>query len=150
MKINTKYLGEVEVGPERFIKFENGLFAFEDIKEFALLPFDTDAPFFVLQSLEYTDLAFVLANPFHFFNDYKVKLPDSVIDALEIEKEEEVAIFVLLTVEEPFEKSTANLQAPVVINTAKQKGKQFILTDGGFQTKHYLLPQETATVGEAK
>lgn len=145
MKINTKYLGEVEINEEKIIKFENGIPSFLEEKKFILLPFDESTPFYILQSVTTPELGFVVVSPFQFFPDYQVKLSDATIDALAIENEDDVAVFVILTVEEPFTNTTANLQGPVVINSEVQKGKQISLNDPTYQTKHLLMPQ---TVGK--
>ncbi|MBU8905989.1 flagellar assembly protein FliW [Desertibacillus haloalkaliphilus] len=150
MKVQSKYLGEVEVSDDRIIHFESGLPAFEDKKQFVILPFGDEAPFFILQSIDEVEIAFVIVNPFDFFNEYQVKLPDSTIEMLEIEKEEDVAIFAMLTVQEPFANTTANLQAPVVINAKKQKGKQVVLSDSGYKTKHQLMPVTASSSQEGR
>lgn len=41
----------------------------------------------------------------------------------------------ILTIEEPFEQSTANLMAPIVVNRRKMLAKQVILHDSSYQTK---------------
>src|SRR5690625_4086374 len=128
LKIETKYQGELEIQKEHVITFEHGIPAFEDETSFILLPYDNETPFFILQSLKTAEIAFIVVNPFQFVADYKVELPDSTIEQLGIEKKEDVATFVMLTVKEPFTETTANLQAPVIINTAKQKGKQLLMS----------------------
>ena len=44
---------------------------------------------------------------------------------------------------------TANLLAPVIINTKNLKGKQIILDDKRYKTKHYILEElKNTTTGE--
>ncbi len=145
MKIQTRYLGEVEINEEKIIHFDSGIPSFLDEKKFILLPLGEGTPFFILQSVVTPELGFVVVSPFQFFSDYQAKLSDSTIEALQIEKEENVALFVILTVQDPFNETTANLQGPVVINSKKQKGKQIALNDSNYGTKHLLMPQ---TVGK--
>jgi flagellar assembly factor FliW len=73
--------------------------------------------------------------------DYQVKLPDATIEQLEIVSEEDVATFIMLTVQEPFQETTANLQAPIIINATKQKGKQLLLSNSEYETKHTIFKQ---------
>jgi len=40
---------------------------------------------------------------------------------------------------------TANLVAPLVINSSKRVAKQFVLTTMEYDTRHYLLPEEMRT-----
>ncbi len=137
-KLNTKYQGEVEVRQEEIITFEQGLPGFVDEFAFVILPFAEESPFFILQSVKTEGLAFILANPFPFFQDYDFKLDENVINQLHIQSEQDVSILVVLTVQEPFTKTTANLQAPIVLNIKAKLGKQIILTDARYTTKHLL------------
>lgn len=145
MKIQTRYLGDIEIQSEKIIHFENGIPSFLDEKKFILLPFNESTPFYILQSIKTPELGFVVVSPFDFFPDYQVKLADSTIEALKIINEADVAIFTILTVQEPFTNTTVNLQGPVVINTNNQKAKQISLNDSNYHTKHFLMPQ---TVGQ--
>ena len=50
MKIDTKYFGEIEIGDEKVIHFDNGVLGFEDYKDYTIL-YDIDAeeePFFFM------------------------------------------------------------------------------------------------------
>ncbi|SDZ33437.1 flagellar assembly factor FliW [Evansella caseinilytica] len=139
MMIETKYSGTIDINRDNIIVFEQGIPSFEEEKEFILLPFSkSPSPLYILQSVNTTKLAFVVMTPFTFFPDYEAKLPDSVLEKLEIEKKEDVALFVILTIKETLEKSTANLRGPIVVNSKKQLGKQIILDNSAYHTKHQL------------
>ncbi|KHF39624.1 flagellar assembly protein FliW [Halalkalibacter okhensis] len=148
MEIKTKYQDVITINKDQILTFENGIPAFESETSFVLLPFENGTPFFVLQSVKTQEVAFILINPFDFVPGYQVKLPDSTIELLEIDKPEDVATFVMLTVKEPFKETTANLQAPVIINTQKQKGKQLLISDGAYQTKHAIFKEPAVSKGE--
>ncbi|QOR66252.1 flagellar assembly protein FliW [Cytobacillus suaedae] len=138
MKIETKYHGEVEINENDIISFESGIPGFLEEKKFTVLLFSEESPLYILQSLMTPQLAFVCANPFSFFKEYEFDLSDSIVEKLDIESEEDIIVLVILTVHEEFQKSTANLQAPIVINTKKQIGKQIVISDSQFTTKHLL------------
>lgn len=144
MKILTKYHGEVEIEETNIIHFEQGIPSFIDEKQFYILPFSEDTPFLIMQSIQTPSLAFVIVSPFDFFIDYTAKLTDQTIEQLKIEKEEDVALYTILTIQEPFERTTANLQGPIVINTKEKLAKQIVLSDSNYCTKHYLLNQKTS------
>jgi flagellar assembly factor FliW len=75
------------------------------------------------------------------FPKYEFDLPE--VEKLEIESEKDVATFTILTVREPFQETTANLQAPLIINQTKKLGRQVILNNPTYQTNHKILtPQE--------
>lgn len=142
MNIQTKFHGKQEVNKEDIIQFESGIPGFLEEKEFIVLPIEgTDL--FVLQSVKTTDVAFIITDPFLIFPQYEFELPQEVLEKLEIQSEKDVATFAILTVREPFQKTTANLQAPLIINQTKKLGKQVILNNPAYQTKHRIMtPQE--------
>ncbi|MFT9598157.1 flagellar assembly protein FliW [Mesobacillus sp.] len=137
MKINTKYHGEVEV--EEILTFEKGIPGFVEEKQFALLPLSDDESYFVLQSVSTPGLAFVLTNPFHFMKEYDFQLEDATVEELSLESEKDVAVYTILTVQDPFERTTANLQAPIIINQTNRKAKQVILHNEQYKTKHPIF-----------
>ncbi|HEX7064431.1 MAG TPA: flagellar assembly protein FliW [Bacillales bacterium] len=141
MKINTKYQGSIEIADSEIIRFEYGLPGFSDEKRFVISPFAEGTPFFILQSVDSPSLAFVAADPFLFYKDYDFTLADSAAEQLEIESGEEAAVYAVLTLKDPFEQTTANLQAPIIINHRKQKGKQLVLDDSPYGTSHLLIIQ---------
>ncbi len=144
MKVETRYHGTVDAAEQDVLSFPSGLPGFTDERQFIVLPLGDDSPFFILQSVETEGLAFVLAVPFQFFADYEFNLSDDVIEKLEIESENDVAVFMILTVQDPFEKTTANLQAPVVINQKKQVARQLVLNEKGYGTRHLLFGKTSA------
>ena len=139
MKINTKYHGAVEIEENEILRFEKGIPGFPDEKQFVLIPLSDDDTFFVMQSLGKMELAFVISSPFSFFREYDFKLEESVVEELELGSEKEVSVFAILTVQDPFENTTANLQAPVIINLKNRKAKQVILHNEQFSTKHPIF-----------
>ncbi|TFI47269.1 hypothetical protein E4O93_13560 [Diaphorobacter sp. DS2] len=96
-------------------------------------------PYFILQSVLTTELAFVVVDPYPFFPEYQYKLTEAQVESLKIEKQEDVGTFVILTLKEPFADSTANLKGPLVINVKEKLGKQLILNDSAYETKHLLF-----------
>jgi flagellar assembly factor FliW len=137
--IQTKYHGEMEINKEEILVFDKGIPGFLDEKEFVILPLSDDGAFSVMQSVATPLVAFVVANPFQFFQEYDFQLEDSVVEELELNSEKEVAIYSILTVTDPFEKTTANMQAPIIINTSNHKAKQVILNNGNYKTKHSIF-----------
>lgn len=147
MIIQTKYHGELEIDEKKIIHFEEGIPSFEDEKQFIILPLE-DSPFLILQSVKTASLGFVLISPFEYFPDYDAVLPDAAVKKLKIENENEVVVFTILTVHEPFENTTANLRAPIVVNTKAQLGKQVILNNDKYTTKHRIINKSPASIGE--
>ncbi|MET3682991.1 flagellar assembly factor FliW [Alkalibacillus flavidus] len=136
MNIDTVYFGTIEIQKEQIITFENGIPGFQDETEFVLLDLEGNPGFKIMQSTKTTKLAFVLTNPFLIDPNYEFKLDDSSVEQLQIEKGEDVSVWAIVTVQDPFDQSTMNLRAPVVINLQNRYAKQMSLDSTNYHTKH--------------
>src|SRR5699024_3278690 len=130
-----KYFGERDIKETTIIHFLSGVPGFQEEKEFVLLDIPGNELLQVLQSVQTADLAFIVANPHDFYNDYAFSLDDPILDALQINEEKEVVILSILTIQEPFNQSTINLKAPIIINADKKYGKQYIINEEAFSLK---------------
>jgi len=139
MKIKTSYFGEVKIDEKDIIYFEQGLPGFLEEKEFVLLSFDEPLAFQVLQSVSTETLAFIVVFPFDFKKDYKVDLNDHILEQLKIETEDDVLILSIVTLKDHLNISTANLQAPIIINRHSHLGKQYIMHESSFSTKEKIF-----------
>lgn len=149
MNIQTKYHGETEINPVNIITFADGIPSFEDETKFILIELGEDSAYFVLQSTVTPAVAFLVTSPFAFFADYQIELSDSAIEKLKIENKEDVAVFGILTVKEPFDQTTINLKGPVIINRKKKLGKQIVLNEADYHTRHELF-QKKSSIGEGR
>ncbi|MEC2064116.1 flagellar assembly protein FliW [Bacillus inaquosorum] len=136
MIIHTKYHGQMNVKEEQIILFENGIPGFLEEKQFVILPLSEDSPFVTLQSVTSENLAFIVVSPFIFFKNYEFDLDESTAELLDIDNIEDVEVMTILTMAEPFEKSTANLLAPIIVNRKNMMAKQVVLHDSSYTTKH--------------
>jgi len=147
MKINTKYHGEIVVKSEDVLTFEHGIPGFREEKQFVLLPLPENEWFHILQSVVTSQLGFVVTDPFVFFKDYDFELDEASLESLGKPSEKDVQVLSILTVRETLNESTANLQAPIILNMANRKGKQVILTNSDYQTKHLIFAQPAGKKG---
>lgn len=142
MLIETKHFGVLEVQEERVLTFAQGLFAFEEKKRYILLENeDPGNPLWWLQSLDDPNLVFVLINPFLFKPDYEFDLAEEDVKELGLQKPEEVVVFCLVVIPEDVKKMTGNLLAPLIINATSKQGKQIVLLNKNYSTKHLVLEE---------
>jgi flagellar assembly factor FliW len=141
MNINTKYHGNIDVKDDNVLNFEQGIPGFADEKKFVLLPLPENDWFHILQSVFTPQLGFVVTDPFLFTKEYDFELDQGTVDLLEFTAEKDVKVLTILTMKEILNESTANLQAPILINLANNKAKQVILNDPNYQTKHLIFAQ---------
>lgn len=141
MIVKTKRFGDLNVEEQDIITMIGGLPGFEDNTKYVLLNHDEKSPYKWLQSLENSELAFVVMEPFVFFADYQFELSQNDIKELEVARPEDVAVLVILVIPEDPTKMTANIKAPLVINMAKMKGKQIVLNNEAYPVKLHLFQQ---------
>ncbi|NLM05459.1 MAG: flagellar assembly protein FliW [Tissierellia bacterium] len=140
MKVVTDVFGEIEVNDDAVIKFESGIPGFEDQKSFIVIEEeDENYPFVWMLSTADPHVGFIMIDPFKTFSDYEVELPQTAIEKLKIESSEDVTIYTIINLTEKPEDLTTNLQGPIVINGRTGLGKQVILDDERYTTKHYVL-----------
>ncbi|MBN1410207.1 MAG: flagellar assembly protein FliW [Spirochaetales bacterium] len=140
MKVKTKAYGVIDVDERQKLFFPFGLFGFENLKNFVL--FDaTQKPFFWLQSLDVTEIAFVLINPRVFRQDYTLEVTEEELAEIGIESPEEILDFAIVTIPENTMKMTANLQGPVVINKRTKMGRQCISSNPAWKIRHPILEE---------
>ena len=140
MKLLTKYHGEQVIEEKDIIVFEEGIPGFPAEKKFVLIGLTDDKSFFVLQSVMTLNLAFIVTSPFLTYPDYEFKLDDEIVESLGL-TEEHISVFTIVTAKDPFDESTINLQAPLIIDTKKGIGKQIILNQTNYQTRTPLFPK---------
>jgi flagellar assembly factor FliW len=129
----------MEIEEQQIVTFPDGLFGFETIKEYALLDAERQ-PFLWLQSLEAEHIAFIIINPFVFRPDYELDIDDELVRDIGIAGPEDAMIFSIVTIL-PDEPMTANLQGPLIINKKTRIGKQGILIDPRWKTKHDIMQE---------
>jgi len=143
MKLKTAYMGEVEIETKNILKFEHGIPGFEKEKGFVLLPIEENSIFQVLQSVRTESLAFIITSPYAITENYNLELDESIIRALEIKNENEVAVFAIVSLKDTLDNSTANLKAPIILNTTNKKAKQLILDKQAYSIRHQLSLEST-------
>lgn len=139
MKIDTKFLGRIEITTKQLFSFEEGILGFPEEKQFALIPFEKNTPFMILQSIKTTQIGFLLAFPYTFKSDYAFDLSKQDVEALNIEKQEDIITYAIVTLKDTLPNSTINLLAPIVINTKNRQGRQIVLNDNNKELLHYPL-----------
>ncbi|UJF33226.1 flagellar assembly protein FliW [Paenibacillus hexagrammi] len=139
MKVDTFHFGEIEVLQEEIVTFSGGIPGFEQLTSFAILRFEEHAPFYYLQSLQETMISFVITNPFGVYPDYEFHLPISEQEELEISEEAQLAVWSIVTIRDSAETATMNLLAPIVVNVERRLGKQIVLHNSHYKTKHPIF-----------
>ncbi|GKV69404.1 flagellar assembly factor FliW [Sporosarcina sp. NCCP-2716] len=129
MTIQTKFHGELELDTLTQWAFPKGLPGLEDETSFVLLPIEGNDSFQVMQSVSTPTVALIVANPYTIVSDYSFAIDDPTLELLGIESQEDLMILSVMSMKDPFESSTVNLQAPLIFNIENNTAKQMILND---------------------
>ena len=149
MEISTARFGVINVEEAKMIYFFKGIPGFEALRKFIIIPVEGSEDIHWLQSSEAPEIAFMVIDPFKFVNSYACEIPAPDIEELELKAPEEALILNTITIphDNPA-KTTANLVAPIVINTRTNRAKQVIMSGSPYKTKHLLFQKISG--GEGK
>lgn len=140
--MKTKHFGEIEIKEDRVYTFVDGIPGFEDLHQYMIIEnTEEDMPFHWLQSLEEPNLAFTIINPFTFKKDYEFDIDGVTLDKLDIKSHKDVVVYAIVTIPEDVSKMSANLAAPLIMNHVNRKGKQVLLQDSKYTSKHLILEE---------
>ncbi|MGF7429824.1 flagellar assembly protein FliW [Thermoanaerobacterium thermosaccharolyticum] len=141
MDIETKNFGLVSYNEEDVLHFDDGIPGFEGLRSFILLSVDEYTPFKWLQSLDDTDIAFVIIDPKVVVKDYKVEINEETVKLLDIKDLNHILVFAIVVIPDEIEKMTANLKAPIIINAENNKGMQILIDNDEYKIKHPILKE---------
>ncbi|MCS6777559.1 MAG: flagellar assembly protein FliW [Chloroherpetonaceae bacterium] len=139
--VSTRF-GELEVNEEIVITFPDGLIGFEQCQRFVVVRHEEDSAFRWLQSLDVPAVAFPIIEPNQVRPDYAPTISDADARALELDSDTHALLFVIVTVPpgQPQE-MTVNLLGPLVINVLTRRGRQVIVQDEEYMTRHRVVDE---------
>lgn len=138
----TKYttrFGEVELREDRLIDFPEGLFGFRDCVKFGLtrLPNVDESPLLLLQCVNQPEIAFLVADPNVLGLDLKEEDRNQALTDTKMTKED-TQFLSILTMYDAGESYTitANMRAPLLVNSKTRTALQHILPNKNYTTQH--------------
>ena len=137
MLIQTTRFGPIDVDDGKIMTFQDGLLGFPKHRRFALIQTSPDPAFFWMQAVEDPDLAFVVCDPLLFVPDYQVPIRKDDVAALRLHDLNDCQVLVI--VNKVNGDLTANLLGPLVIGAHSLLGKQLVLSDKRYGTRHRLM-----------
>lgn len=154
MKANTRLFGEIDIPDEKIVTFEQGLMGFENCKKFTII-YDTtkgeETSISWLQSMDHPELAFSMISPFYVMKDYNPIVESEWLEPLGDMNEDNLVIFVLMNIKSDVTKLTANMKAPIIINSETCKGAQLIVENQDYDIRYNIydaVQQQKKAKGE--
>ncbi|MCI8306460.1 MAG: flagellar assembly protein FliW, partial [Lachnospiraceae bacterium] len=137
------------------ITFDQGVLGFEEYKKFTII-FDTsketESSISWLQCMDEPELAFPMINPFYVMEDYNPVVETEWLEPLGGVTDENIVIFVFVNIKSDITKLTANLKAPIIINSDTRKGAQLIVENTEYEIKYNIydvVQRQKAEKGES-
>lgn len=121
------------------IRFEDGIYGFEDIKDYVLLQEDDSQVIWTLRAAYAPCPSFIAVNPFLLVKDYKPRLTDEDFRKLGSPAEEDLCFLAIAVIRRNLQDSAANLKSPVVINAKLKTGRQIIMDDTDYPVRYRLF-----------
>lgn len=118
-------IGNIELDRDKFIYMPKGLIGYDDEKEYTIIEYKQNSPFYIYQSTKTPDFGVLITDPYFFLSEYTVKLSEAEQNILQAESAEDINVFVTVTIPhgKP-EDITLNLSGPIFINYKKRLALQ--------------------------
>lgn len=139
MILETERFGKIELEESGIITFEQGIIGFENLNSFVLIDYLEDSPLKWLQAIDDPKTAFVVCDPWTFFEEYGPKIVEEEKKEIGLAAEDAVTILCIVTVPKDISKTSLNLLSPIIINQKKMKAKQIILYNSDYRSKHEIF-----------
>lgn len=135
-------------GSPEILEFPEGLAGFPEARHLRLFEPDGGYPLKFLQVVEVPELSFVCMDAAAVKTDYEVPLGDADAQALGLTQVQDALVLVLLVVPPDPRQMTANLAAPLVVNTQTRVGRQIQLDTRVFPLQHAVFGPRPETIVE--
>ncbi|MDQ0116555.1 flagellar assembly protein FliW [Paenibacillus harenae] len=121
------------------LDFGKSIYGFEQYSLFRVEEVEESSSFCHVRSCEEPSIGFIVISPFDVYPEYEFQLNENLIEELGVDKADDVLVLSIVTVQKPFEKSTINLLAPLVINVKTGASRQVVLNGTNYTVNAPLL-----------
>ena len=139
VQVQTVRFGPLEVPHASCYDFPEGLLGFPGLTRYVLFDNPGGGPLKWLQSLEDPGLAFVCCDPSLFLPDYRAAVRREALSEIALQREEDGYVLAILVIGKEPSETTANLLGPLILNVPARKGKQLVLSDTPYSSRHPIL-----------
>lgn len=140
MRLETRQFGEVDYDETQLVTFPQGIAGFEEYTRYLLVETEDYLPFLLLLSVEEPEVGFPIVPTSAVWEGYAPAVPDEELKVLELAGPgDKPMVFCIVTLGKGRSEITANLRAPIYMNTAKRIGAQVIVGDDSYPIRHEIL-----------
>ena len=130
--VATSRFGDIEVEQDKIITMTTPFLGFPDDKQFIIRRHSNDSPFMWFQSVNNSDLAFVVIQATTVIPEYQPVISKSIQEELQLTGHPHDTLLILTIPQGNPQDMTANLLGPIVINPDKKLSCQVLLDPNKF------------------
>lgn len=140
MKAETKYFGTIDIDDDKIIHFPMGIIGLDEFKNFALI-YDSEreerSNISWLQSMDEPLMVMPVINPDEITDEgYHPIIEDELMKQIGDPADADLLILVTMSIPSDLTQMTANLKAPIIINTTNCKAMQVIVENEDYKVKY--------------
>ena len=135
MQLETLRFGMIEIDENRLITFHDGIPGLEKYRSYALLQFSESYPIIWLQSSDDGSICLPVLDTYAVLSEYVFDIDDDDVKTLKLNRPDELHVVSVLVIPDDIQQMTANLAAPILINTTTRVGKQIVLTGSDYNVR---------------
>ncbi len=150
MEFSTRRFGQVSIPDDKIIRFAQGIPGLPCMESSVLIKAEETAPFYWLQSVEDGDIAIPVINPLLVDENYAPSVEESVFEELQLEREEDLLVVNVAVLPEELSAMTVNLAAPILINIARNIGRQVVLENSDYSMRQPIFEALSARMKEGR
>lgn len=146
MIVATSRFGKIEINENEIINFKEGILGFEKENKFCIIDPNDQTLIIWLQSVSTPELAFPIIEPQIFKADYQAQLLPADLISVQLESQSKAYVYNILTIPGDISEMSANLKAPIVINSEKNVAKQVVLQNNKLEVKFPMYKELKAAI----
>ena len=141
MKIATTRFGDLQVDEKDILNFKEGILGFENLTQFFIVDPGDNTLILWLQSIQDGSVAFPVIEPKIFNPNYVAKLLPSELQSLQLDSLAAAKIYSILTIPQDVVQMSANLKAPIIINSSSNLARQIVLQDNKLSVRFEMYKE---------
>ena len=123
---------EIPYDEKDIISFPEGLIGLPNLTQMVAVKQAAIEPFIWFASVNEDNVAFVVAEAHSIFPNYQPALPEDSNAKQLFEEDETPVVLAIVLIDADWQKSTANLRAPLFISAKTMRGAQVVLNDNAY------------------
>ncbi len=108
--------GDLQINEQDIIHFNEGLYGFEDVKDYVLISHDEPGVIMTMQPVDGQIPQFVVLDPYAITHDFAPVLSHADMKLFKNTKVNDLKFLVIAVVKENYLETVVNLKSPIVIN----------------------------------